>query len=261
MTIVLLSRFKNERHILYEWVHHHLSEGIDKIILIDHHSTDDYLNLNPWIPILIARNKLEILKSRSDNQIKDYQQALSRVKKYDWLILLDLDEFIFTPKNLCLKIILEKFQYNYIKIKWKMFTHQDKLQPKSVIENNLITHSSKIDKTSPSGIKYIVKTKIIKKILIHEPQIYKSQEIKELFLNNAHNEFIQINHYRTQSDFYLYNVKRVRGGGVNKDKYKDFELHQHSQFDKTCDILKNKRKDLIEIINKMEPVLPLSLVK
>ena len=44
MSIVLIARFKNERHILYEWVHHHLEEGVDKFILIDDQSNGLHLD-------------------------------------------------------------------------------------------------------------------------------------------------------------------------------------------------------------------------
>lgn len=40
-----MSRFKNERHIMYEFIHHYMAEGVDCFILIDDNS-DDYLEHN-----------------------------------------------------------------------------------------------------------------------------------------------------------------------------------------------------------------------
>ena len=42
MSLLVISRFKNERHILYEWIHHYLLEGVDHFFLIDDHSNDEY---------------------------------------------------------------------------------------------------------------------------------------------------------------------------------------------------------------------------
>ena len=50
MSICVITRFKNERHIMYEFIHHYLEEGINHFILIDDKSNDDYHKLNAdWI--------------------------------------------------------------------------------------------------------------------------------------------------------------------------------------------------------------------
>ena len=258
MSVVILTRFKNEGHILYEWINHHLLEGVDKIFLIDHKSSDDYLNKNLWMNELIIKDKIQILNSQTDDQNNDYSYFLNEVKKHEWVILIDIDEFIFTPQpNITLKDILNNkfYDIDYIKIRWKMFTHQDKFQPKSIIENNTFTHSNYIDITSLSeGIKCIAKTKDLKKINIHSMEFNK--EIKTIFLSDCHNEYIQINHYRTQSDEYLYGVKEIRGGGLDINKYKNFINHKRDIYDKNCTKLKNKRLNLINQLNNKEQVRP-----
>ena len=156
MSICLLVRFKNERHIMYEFINHYLEEGVDCFIMIDDNSDDNYL----------------------DNQ------------------------------------------------------------PKSVIHNNLYTHSKSIDPTSPSkGYKYIVKTKVIKRLNIHNCDV--TQYSKNLCIKNCHNNLIQNNHYRTQSEEYLRGVKEIRGGGVHKLKYKNFNNHKKNIYKKKCNLLMN----------------------
>lgn len=259
MSLIILSRFKNEAHIMYEWVHHHLSEGVDKLLLIDHNSDDDYLTKNAWLHNLINQGKVEFVKSKSDNQTLDYSFFVDRVKKFDWVCLIDMDEFIFTPKiGKTLKDVLheEYKDYDYIRIPWKLFTHNDKFQPKSVIENNIFTHDLEIDPTSPSkGIKCIGKTNYLTEICIHSMNFEKN--IRFIELNSCHNPNIQNNHYRTQSDEYLYGVKEVRGGGVHKEKYKGFSNHKKPIYTKTCDTLKNKRRLLINELLNVEQVKPL----
>ena len=83
--------------------------------------------------------------------------------------------------------------------------------------------------------------------------------IKKIFeekLFDWDNKMIRINHYRTQSDEYLYGVKEVRGGGVNKDKYKGFERHLDPNFDRTCTLLKRKRFNLIKKIMNRKQIRP-----
>lgn len=260
MSIAILTRFKNERHIMFEWIHHHLEEKIDKIFMIDDNSDDDYYELNKyWLDNLINENKIEILKSINTNQKEDYDNFLDYIKnKYTWLIQIDIDEFIFTPnENKSLKDILniEYKNMDYIKIKWKLFSHRNKFQPKSVIDDNIITHFENTDPTSLVGIKCICKTEFLKSVRIHE--FIFSKNINAINLFNSHNNNIQINHYRTQSDEFLYGVKEIRGGGVHKNKYKNMKVNSlHLKFNKVDLLLKNKKKNLIEILNKNNQVKP-----
>lgn len=260
MSISILTRFKNERHIMYEWIHHHLEEGIDKIFMIDDNSDDNYYDLNKyWLDNLVNENKIEILKSININQKEDYDNFLDHIKnKYIWLIQIDIDEFIFTPnENKSLKDILNiKYKnIDYMRIKWKLFSHRSKFQPKSVIDNNIITHIENTDPTSPIGIKCIAKTEFLKSIGIHK--FIFSKDINTINLFNSHNNNIQINHYRTQSDEFLFGVKEIRGGGVHKNKYKNIKINSlHLKFNKIDLLLKNKRTSLIEILNENNQVKP-----
>ena len=48
MSVCLLCRFKNERHIMYEFVNHYLLEDIDCLFLIDDNSNDKYYEKNKY---------------------------------------------------------------------------------------------------------------------------------------------------------------------------------------------------------------------
>jgi hypothetical protein len=241
-----------------EWIHHHLLEGVDKLLLIDHNSYDDYLKKNKWLHDLIKAGRVEFVKSKSDNQVLDYSFFIDHIKRFDWVCLIDMDEFIFTPRiGKTLKDVLNKEynDYDYIRIPWKMFTHSDELQPKSVIENNIFTHDLEIDPTSPSkGLKCIGKTRFLVELSIHSMNFAKN--VRCIELKSCHNEYIQNNHYRTQSNEYLYGVKEIRGGGVHKEKYRGFSNHKRPIYTKHCDVLKNKRRLLINELLDVEQVKP-----
>ena len=258
MSICLMTRFKNEKHIMYEFIHHYLAEGVDFFLLIDDGSTDNYFELNKdWMEDLIKSKKIIIKQGKLD-QITEYNLHLQEIKKYKWLIVSDMDEFFFSiPKNTTLKSILSSqlSTFDYYNIPWKLFTHNCYNQPKSVINTNLYTHESLIDPTSSSkGYKYIIKTSVIKRLKIH--QCITKQNSKNICIKNAHNKLIQINHYRTQSEEYLRGIKEIRGGGVNKNKYKDFKNHKKNIYNKKCNLLLNKNKNLINCILERVQIKP-----
>merc|ERR1711988_1060149 len=70
--VCMIVRFKNERHILYEFIQHYLLEEIDTIFLIDDNSDDDYMAYHKcWLLPLISSKKV-IIKKSLKNQIYDY---------------------------------------------------------------------------------------------------------------------------------------------------------------------------------------------
>jgi hypothetical protein len=42
MKIVVVAMFKNESHVLKEWIEHYLREGVDTFLLTDNDSSDNY---------------------------------------------------------------------------------------------------------------------------------------------------------------------------------------------------------------------------
>ena len=248
MSLCLISRFKNERHILYEFINHYLEEGVDCLILIDDNSDDNYLELNKeWLDVLIKSEKV-IIRQATKRQSTEYNLHIKTIRKFDWLIVCDMDEFFFSvPQNSTLKSLLNTRLsiFDYINIPWKIFTHACYNQPKSVINDNLFTHNEHNDPMSNTkGYKYIIKTKVIKSINIHF--CITNVNSKLLFIKDCHNKLIHNNHYRTQSEEYLRGVKEIRGGGVHKDKYIDFKAHKQDIYNTKCQLLMNKRKNLIE---------------
>lgn len=259
ISLCLIARFKNERHIMFEFIHHYLEEGVDCFILIDDNSNDNYLHHNrDWMFDLIDKEKIIIVKGNHNSQANDYDRFLSKVKMFDWIIACDMDEFFYSVSpNTTIKSVLnsELSSYDCIQVPWKMFTHHSYNQPKSVIKDNLYTHSCKTDPTSQSkGYKNIIRTTVIKSIGIHSCKLESSA--KRLYLEDCHNQIIQNNHYRTQSEEFLRGVKEIRGGGVHLNKYRHFDRHKRNVYDLKCESLLNKRKGLVAQCVKKSQVKP-----
>jgi hypothetical protein len=85
----------------------------------------------------------------------------------------------------------------------------------------------------------------LKSIRIHKCNFNRKVDAVSLL---SHNGDIQINHYRTQSDEFIYGVKEQRGGGIDKHKYRAMKdkIKSYRSFNKTDTILKNKRTELIQ---------------
>lgn len=94
-SISVLSIFKNEAANLEKWINHYLSDQqVDRIILIDNGSTDD------WRPIVDSHQKKEritlLTDTRKHCQHIIYQDVFeSGLIDTEWLLVCDLDEFAY----------------------------------------------------------------------------------------------------------------------------------------------------------------------
>jgi hypothetical protein len=245
-TLCLVAIFKNESDILEEWIEHYLQQGVDKFFMIDNGSTDNYYSiLQPYI----KNNKVELVidttRFAQTNLYNKYY--LNKCKAYDWVIVCDLDEFIYGRKYCnSIKDFLNKAHdsFSQVFIPWKMFGSNgydtmDKEQPSSVIStftkrinNNDNKHNKFRSFIIEGGVKYIyskciVRTKYLLKLDIHSSitsnKNYLTSYIQKY--NHIHNNkcFVRINeeilensalhlnHYAIQSFNWFMKVKATRG--------------------------------------------------
>ena len=64
MDIAVIAIFKNESHILKEWLEHYLNEGVDTFFLIDNDSSDDY---KPILEPFLHSKQAFLIKSKKKN--------------------------------------------------------------------------------------------------------------------------------------------------------------------------------------------------
>ncbi len=208
MICAIITMFKNERHIINEWIDHHLSVGFDHIYLIDNVSSDGY-NIDEQFKKAVTIHKMSGI-----NQRDIYDYYLADVKKTsDWVAVIDLDEFIYTKAHSSIKNMLLSLPKHItrVDIQMKLFCVSSFNDPKSKIESQ-----SHYIPDSVRHPKCISRTKGLISLGIHDS---KSRHNKIAAFEHNSKE-ICINHYRFQSIEYLYGIKEQRGGGVNKEKYK-----------------------------------------
>ena len=249
-TMCLIAIFKNESHILKEWIEHYLNQGVDKFFLIDNDSTDEYYSiLEPYI----TSGKVDVVKDNKKHAQEELYNKyfLNKCKKYEWVIVCDLDEFIYGRKYCnSIKDFLGKIHNNFsqVFIPWKMFgangfDTMDKEQPSSVISaftkrinNNDNKHNKFRSFIYKSKVKYInsktiIRTKYLVKLHLHysftsntnyltsyiskNDQIHDNNNFTEINENIIENSALHLNHYAIQSLDWFMRVKATRGDAVD----------------------------------------------
>jgi hypothetical protein len=248
MSLCLVAIFKNESYILEEYINHYIRQGVDKIFFIDNGSDDDYLiKLQPFID----NNYVElVIDNRRHVQTDCYNKYyLEKCKNYDWVILCDLDEFIYarrgftTIKQYLTLLTLLDHSISCVYIPWKMFSSNGlKEQPTSVIKS--FTKRTNYDKNEGfqcieihNGLKYglmksIIRTKYLVRFDIHyhitsDNNNMTSNNVKRLEGEPVHfciidenilnHSYLHLNHYAIQSYDWFMKIKKTRGDVSNQD--------------------------------------------
>ena len=239
--LAVLAIFKNEAHILDEWIAHYLWQGVDKIFLIDNGSTDNYREiLEPYI----QNNKVELfIYPQKYMQCTHYNKVYNDMikDKFEWLCVIDLDEFVYAPKNnLC--DILHRFDkykdINELKMYWRNFGSSDYIEQPESVRKSFIYRDYDTNKTLT---KYFVKcnsehSKDIERIWIHWAFLKKGHTV---YLDPQN---ITLNHYMIQSLNYFKNIKMTRGDVTNetKNNIRDMSYFNNHDFKNVLDeTLKN----------------------
>lgn len=250
---VVCSVFKNESHILNEWISHYLYHGADHIFLVNDNSTDDYQKIIEKYnsKVTLFHNDIQTTNVGRQSLINNkYFLPLQSTSK--WLAILDMDEFLYSPGEINIPTVLEKYkEYSQICVDWLMFGSNGNLyQPGSVCEGfkTRVIMSPEFKKTEAYSYKSIVKCGFINSFDVHAHNMSGSTihlEYKEDMPSD-----LVINHYNVQSlDFYM-RVKATRGDQDNWfnhiNKKRDLELFNKYDFnDIEDDRLYNQNKALI----------------
>jgi hypothetical protein len=146
----LITRCKDE-FFIEEFCNYYLSQGVDTIYIIDDNS------INKTIYHNLLNNEQIVIHYMTDKNDKCHDFACSdsctcnrviandiyqKIKNnFEWMIYVDVDEFVTTKKNID-KTIKDELQttlkdFDCIKIPWIMMSCHAKKNPKSVLKNNL----------------------------------------------------------------------------------------------------------------------------
>jgi hypothetical protein len=211
--------FKNEAHILKEWIEHYIHHGVDHIYLINDFSTDNFEPiLKPYIEQkYVTLYNCEINKKYLNRQSDIYNVYFKSIlHQSKWFGILDLDEFLYSPIEIDIKNVLKKYEhYNLLHVNWVHFGSSNfETQPKNVVDSFVYRGHYNSNKNGPNGrynsYKSIVKTNGDVTLGIHSHTYNAVSNGKNVSFNEENTPLL-INHYTIQSKEYWQNVKMTRG--------------------------------------------------
>jgi hypothetical protein len=244
--------FKNEAHILKEWIEHYLHHGADHFFLIDDASTDASIDiLTPYIEkgiVTLFREKCNYFLGR---QMHLYNKCIyPHYKETEWLLMVDLDEFVWSPMNVNLYEVLKTCsEIGQIQMQQSLYgSNGHIIQPESIV--SYFTRRSLDEPTkSPGNLKYFINSKFeFTHFAIHSAFFReKENETNGRFLILDPSYFV-LNHYSCQSREFWEQVKCTRGDG---DHYRirtmaDFEELDQNDVEDTR--LMKQNRDIIPFV-------------
>jgi hypothetical protein len=217
--------FKNESHILEEWINHYLQEGVEHFYLINNNSTDNFM------PIIEKyKSFITYFEDKRDHQQRNYynDNILPLKNETEWLMIVDLDEFIYSRHEFpTIASYLRTLspEVSQVRVPWKIFGSNGHIkQPPSVIEG--FTKRAFFNPIGRIHVKSIIRTDKTLEIGVHTHNIvgtiidsngsiirYSSPnfdfaDISEEILQNSK---LHLNHYIIQSYEFFMSVKVTRG--------------------------------------------------
>ena len=215
--IAILTCFKNESHILKEWVEHYKMRGIEHIYMINDYSTDNYLEkIQPYIDIrFVTLFNSDIVTKREGRQkilYKKYFYDIVKSLKHKWFFILDLDEFLYSPNEINLNKIIEKYDdYSQLHIGWQNFGSNSHIEQPDLVVDNFTKRDVYLESKEYISHKSGFKSKDLINFDIHSSSV-KGKSI--WFKHTNDNSDLIINHYSIQSWNHFVN-KKTKKGDIN----------------------------------------------
>ena len=226
--LCLVTIFKNEADTIQEWIEHYRAEGVDHIFAINDGSDDDWEpKVRPFTSFVTVVNDT-VPHQQSKKYNKYFLQA---AKEYEWVIVADLDEYLYGRPN-TLAQELKNIQADYVRVQWKMFGSNGHIQQPHSIRHGFTRRNYIHGNVAASHYKSIIRTNKLLKLGIHDSETINTPPAphgtflcsglrapdKNHSLNlittqeQELNTFpIHLNHYPIQSQEWFQKVKMKRG--------------------------------------------------
>lgn len=217
--------FKNEAMVMNEWLEHYTKHGADHFYLINDNSTDDFMTvLKPWIKLgKITLFKNDIPKVPNRQSMAYTKFFLPILSETAWLGILDLDEYLYSPKHVHIPNVLKALdKFAVVQVNWLCFGSNGHVtQPQSIVQSftQRAPMNHVIIAPTPKGMgecgTYGPKVILNSKFHIHGIGVHGSsadgKTINASWWANPKNPILIINHYCVMSQEYWKKVKMRRG--------------------------------------------------
>lgn len=255
ISVALCCMAKMENRYLREWVEYHLDLGFDHIFVYDNNDVNSERCETP-IKEYIEKSCVSVVDYRGkvqtacQIQVQAYENCYKTYgKDYDWIMFLDVDEFLVLQKHKAIKEYLSDKAFEKakcIRINWKCHTDNgdDKYVDKPVRER--FKEFSKNEEVN-KHYKYLIRTGIPN---LRIPNVHYSSKVPNTFLNNGietqftcgtkltsvNHDWAYIAHYATKSMEEFVEIKRRRrGNGSSKNRLNVSYYWQYNNFNSERD--------------------------
>lgn len=179
----LITRCKDE-FFVKEFTDYYLSQGVDTIYILDDNSNDKSIYDNITDNRVVIKYKKQIVHEGDWKGMKVVNNLYNRIRdNFEWIIFVDVDEFITTKKNFD-KTIRDELKttfkdFDYIQIPWVLMSSTLDKNPASVLDSIVYRRNQDIKHDNPTGIgkfdcsydgilcKYIIRTKKFNLLATH----------------------------------------------------------------------------------------------
>lgn len=274
--IAVVGFMKNEAHILREWIEHYLWQGVDAVLLLDNDSTDGWRKVvtefSQQVHVISAP-----LRHRQELQYNELACPWLYENSIDIVIVVDLDEFLFSQDERSLQEVLLEFFFDggrneqdtaALFVPWTCFGSSGlQTQPPTVREHFLWRHNNSNVRRGgvPDFInngKTISRVSMIEKISIHRictlagasaiaGDRFIGERLPGPFLPGNDCKYgppshlgragppLQLNHYPIQSWSYFESIKMKRGAAdlAEYEKVRDKAYFEKYDFHEFKDTL------------------------
>jgi hypothetical protein len=205
------SIFKNESHSLKEWIEHYLFHGVEHFYLINDSSTDNFQEiLKPYIEeglITLIHTDWGHYLGRQRAILSHY--LLPFLKDNEWFIVVDLDEYLWSPINIDLKETLKHCEHiSQIQLCHSLYGSNGYEKQPEFLVKSFTKRGAEQPYLVYGNQKYILNCKYkFKQLNVHFAEFDDSNE-NNLMLSH---EYFILNHYSCQSREHWLNIKCTRG--------------------------------------------------
>lgn len=191
----LITRCKDE-FFVKEFTDYYLSQGVDTIYILDDNSNDKSIYDNITDNRVIIRYEKQIVHKDDWKGMKVVNNLYNKIRdNFEWIIFVDVDEFITTKKNFD-KTIRDELKttfkdFDYIRIPWVLMSSNLDKNPKSILDSIVYRRSQDIRHENITDdnhrkwectyesilCKYIIRTNNISNLETHESTHFSIKQL------------------------------------------------------------------------------------
>jgi hypothetical protein len=223
--------FKNEAQALPEWIDHYRHHGAEHFHLINDNSSDDSVAaIEPYVRAglisLVTVDHPYYLGRQHDLY---NQHILPRINETHWLLMVDLDEFMWSPRSVDLREVLAQLDHiAQMQVRHTLFgSNGHDATPSGGLVTSYTRRASECPTRNPGNFKYFVNSQRadVTSLGVHSAAFTVKNDAPYYIMNET---WFILNHYCCQSRQFWLENKCTRG---DADSYRVRTMDDFAPYD------------------------------